>query len=348
MRSKTPRISLRSLRRLTPLLALSALLQAGCYLGHLAAGQTRILLARQPIDEVLAAPETPSDLADQLRLAGAVRRFASGLGLEVGQQYTSFVDWPGDRVVTTVVATRPGEIEARGFWFPLVGRVPYKGFFDPARAEAEAERLAARGLDTCLFPVLAYSTLGWIADPLTAPLARSPRLAETLIHELVHATVFAASQPDFNEGLATFIGQEGAVRFAAEREGEAAAAEERARVTEDRLVGAELQGFRDDVQRLYATQAPGPDRETARRALEERLRSRLAALPLRTRDAGALARAVRLNDACQALTGTYQADLPRYAEVFRALGGDFERLLERAREAAREPDPRTHLFGASP
>ena len=196
--------------------------------------------------------------------------------------------------------------------------------------------------------MLAYSTLGWMADPLTAPLARSPRLAETLIHELVHATVFVASQPDFNEGLATFVGQEGAVRFAAERGGEAAAARERARVTEDRLVAAELQAFRDEVQRLYATAPPGAERDAARRALEVRARERLAALPLRTRDPRALAEAVRLNDACQALTGTYQADLPRYAEIFRALGDDFARLLALAREAAKAPDPRLQLLGAVP
>jgi predicted aminopeptidase len=349
MRSKRPRISLgSSRRRVAPLLALAGLLQTGCYLGHLAAGQTRILFARQPIEEILAAPQTSSDLADQLRLAGAARRFASELGLDVGQQYTSYVDWPGDRVVTSVVATRPGEIEARGFWFPLVGRVPYKGFFAASLAEAEAARLAARGLDTCLFPVLAYSTLGWMADPLTAPLARSPRLAETLIHELVHATVFVASQPDFNEGLATFVGQEGAVRFAAEREGEEAAARERVRVTEDRLVAAELQAFRDDVQRLYVTAPPGAERDATRRALEIRARERLAALPLRTRDARPLAEALRLNDACQALTGTYQADLPRYAELFRTLGADFARFLALAREAAQAPDPRIHLFQGVP
>ena len=72
------------------------------------------------IDDLLAAPDTPPDLAGRLRLAGEVRDFAKSLGLEVGRQYTSYVDWPGDRIVTTVVATRPGEIEAAAFWFPIV------------------------------------------------------------------------------------------------------------------------------------------------------------------------------------------------------------------------------------
>src|SRR5262245_50859214 len=174
MHAKRASIRRRPLARLPrvalALLALAALPASGCYYGHLAQGQARILLARQSIAEMLATNGTAPELAERLRLAGEVRSFATTLGLDVKSQYTSYVDWPGDRVVTTIVATRPGEIEARGFWFPLVGRVPYKGFFDQARAEREAQELADEGLDTCLVPVVAYSTLGWMADPLTAPL----------------------------------------------------------------------------------------------------------------------------------------------------------------------------------
>lgn len=273
-----------------------------------------------------------------------MRSFAAELGLDVGGQYTSYVDWPGDRVVTTVVATRPGEIEAHGFWFPLIGRVPYKGFFDPGRAEREAEELAAKGLDTCLVPVVAYSTLGWMEDPLTAPLARSPKLAETLIHELLHATVFVASEPDFNEGLATFIGQEGVVRFIAERNGAQASALERTRVDEDRQIAGGLQDFRNAVKALYAALPPGRERDMHRRALEQQARSALAELPLATRDPALVAAVVRLNDACQALAGTYQADLVGYSRTLESLGGDLRRFVARAREAAVAPDPRRALL----
>jgi predicted aminopeptidase len=344
-RAATTALSFR--RRLAPFLVAVSLLPLGCYYAHLASGQTRMLIARQSIGDLLAEPATPPELADRLRLAATVRAFASELGLDVGEQYTSYVDWPGDRVVTTVVATRPGEVEARGFWFPLIGRVPYKGFFELARAEREAARLAADGLDTCLVPVLAYSTLGWMADPLTAPLARSPRLAETLIHELVHATVYLPSEPDFNEGLATFVGQEGAVRFA-ERDGAEAAARERIRVTEDRRVAAELQAFRDDVRELYASAPPGSEREAARAERERSARAALAGLPLTTRDPAWLAANVRLNDACQALAGTYQGDLARYARALEADRGDLSRFLARALEAAEAPDPRAALLPPAP
>src|SRR5690606_7040703 len=160
------------------------------------------------LHEVLADPRTDAALRERLALVAPVLEYAREIGLDVGSQYTTYADWPGDRVVTAVVATRPGEVDPAGFWFPLVGRVPYKGFFSLERALREAEALAADGLDTCLVPVSAYSTLGWLPDPVTGPLARrgAAALVETLIHELVHATVYVPGDATFNEGLATFVG----------------------------------------------------------------------------------------------------------------------------------------------
>ena len=100
--------------RVMLLLALLVSLVAGegCYYGHLAVGQTRMLLAREPIEELLAQPDLDVELRSQLERVGEARRYAEELGLDVGKQYTSYVEGPGERVVTTVGATRPGEIEA--------------------------------------------------------------------------------------------------------------------------------------------------------------------------------------------------------------------------------------------
>jgi predicted aminopeptidase len=318
----------------------------GCYLGHVAAGQARLLAARRPLDAVIADPATPAPLRERLALAPEARELARALGLEVGGQYTSYVAWPGDRVVTTVVATRPGEVDAAGFWFPIVGRVPYKGFFDPARARAEAERLRARGLDVCEVPVPAYSTLGWLDDPLTEPMLRAEpgRIVETIVHELVHATVFLPDAADWNEGVATFVGQEASVAWRAAAGPSPEAQRERERVQDDRRLAAALLAFREEVADLYAREPAGLEREAARRSAEERAREAIAARPLATRSAAELAAAVRLNDACLALVGTYSADLPRYAEALAAAGGDLRAFVERVRDAAKSPDPRAALL----
>src|SRR5262245_35649771 len=328
------------------LLALIASPLPACYPGHVAAGQWRLLSGRRPIDAVLEDPATPPDLRERLALAAEARALARGLGLEVGGQCTSYVAWPGDRVVTTVVATRPGEVEPTGFWFPIVGSVPYKGFFDPERAHAEAERLRARGMDVCEVAVPAYSTLGWLDDPLTQPMLRGDpgRIVETIVHELVHATVFLPDAADWNEGVATFVGQEASVAWRAATGTPAEAERERARVEDDRRLAAALLALRKEVAELYAREPAGPERDAARAAAEARAREAIAALPLATRNAGAVAKNARLNDACLALTGTYSADLPLYADVLAGSGGDLRAFVARLREAAEEPDPRAALL----
>ena len=318
----------------------------------MAGGQWRLLRARTPVERVLHDPATPEELRQRLALVEAVRRFAAGLGLAVDGQYTSYAPWPGDRVVTAVVATRPGEVDPAGFWFPWLGRLPYKSYFDPDRARAEATELRAEGLDVCLAPVAAYSTLGWFEDPVTAPMLREGEgdLTETLLHELVHATVFVSGDADFDEGLATFVGQEASVRFFAARDGAASATArgQRDLVSDERAVSQALLDLRSEVAALYGSEPAGRARDAARAGLETLARTRLAALPLRTRDPGELAAKLGLNDACLALEGAYTADLPRYGRRLAALGDDLHALLEAARQAAQASDPRTALLGPPP
>lgn len=320
----------------------------GCYLGHVAAGQAELLWARQPIEGVLADPDTDDTVRQLLARVQQARAFAAELGLSVDRRYRHFAPWPGDRVVTTVVATRPGEVEPAGFWFPIVGAVPYKGFFDPDRAHAEALRLRSDGLDVCEVPVRAYSTLGWFDDPVTGPMLRVPeaQLVETLLHELVHATAFIASDATFNEGVASFIGEEGRVRFYA-REGEAAAARERTRVAERRLLRGELLALRARVTALYAEEPDAVVRQGRRAALEAETRRRVAALPLGERDAQALAESLRLNDACLALAATYAADTACYDRVLSGMDGDLPGFVARVRGVADAEDPRGALLNGT-
>jgi len=305
--------------------------------------------ARTPVADVLADPATPVFVRERLELVPEVRAFASKIGLEVGEQYTSYAPWPGDRVVTALVATRPGEVEPHEFWFPLVGHVPYKGYFDRARAATDAQAMQAEGFTTCLSAVPAYSTLGWFEDPVTGPMLRGEEsdLVETLLHELVHRTVYARDAADFNEGIATFVGQEGMVQFFEARDGSAGAATARARavVADDRAISITLEQTRAKVEQLYRAESAGPARDAARAAIEGEARIAIAGLGLTTQDPRALAREVQLSDACLALEGTYTGDLASYTTAL-ARAGDLPTLIVRAKEAALTADPRRSLWGA--
>ncbi|CAG0953480.1 hypothetical protein MYXO_00340 [Myxococcaceae bacterium] len=329
------------------------MLLSGCYLAHVADGQLRLLRASAPIARVVEDPGTSDDERRRLGLVLEARDFARGLGLDVGEQYTSYARWPGDRLVTAVVATRPGSLEPAAFWFPVVGEVPYKSYFDRALAEREADELRAKGLDVCLAAVPAYSTLGWFPDPVTGPLLRAPEpdLVATVVHELVHATVYVPGDADWNEGLATFVGQEASVAFFSERggvDGETARYA-RSRVSDSRAISAVLSGLRSEVAALYEDRPPGPERDDRRRALSEQARERVASIRFETIDPAELAASLRTNDACLALEGTYAADLPRYENALAREDGDLRRLVEAARRAASTPDPRgTLLANPSP
>jgi len=330
------------------LLATLPLLSGGCYYGHLASGQLRLLWMRQPIEEAVAAPETNERTRGLLRLVGVVRRFGRELGLDVGDQYTSFVDWPDDRIVTTLVRTRAGSLEAVPWRYPFLGELPYRGYFDRKRAEAEAERLRSReDYDVCETGVKAYSTLGWLADPVTSPMLErgAASLVETLLHELVHATAFVPDEADFNEGVALFIGQQAAIRFfdgpppevgipLPEAERVAAA------VADRRLVAEATLAFKDRLAELNGA----PDRAARRPEAEARARAELAALPLEVLDAERVARAARLSDACLALRGTYVRDTPRHAAVLAALDGDLRAMVERLARWAEEEQPVETFF----
>ncbi|TMA22638.1 MAG: hypothetical protein E6J87_26300 [Deltaproteobacteria bacterium] len=320
---------------LTALVSLS-LCTSGCYLAHLARGQMRLLCARVPVEEVLRDSDTPPELRAQLGRVGEVRTFA-----ELGGRYTEYAPWPGDFVVTTVVATRPGEVEPVTSWFPIVGSVPYRGYFDAESAHAYAEKLRRRDLDVCEQKVRAYSTLGWFDDPLTGPMLREEEdtLVETLFHELLHATVFVPGDPEFNEGVAAFFGQEARVRFYAEVDGAAAGERERRIVSEHRRLRAEILALRRAVENLYASDPPGPARAAPSRPSEA------TAVELTGYDAAALAAELPLGDACLAISGTYHADTAGLVGVLHALGGDLSAFLARVKEAAEADDPRAALLG---
>lgn len=309
----------------------------------MATGQLRLLHASTPIPRAMADPRTTDDERERLGLVLEARDYAQALGLRVGQQYTSYAPWPGDRLVTAVVAARPGTLEPVPFWFPVVGSVPYKSYFTIEAAEAEASRLRRQGLDVCLSAVPAYSTLGWLADPVSGPMLREPRtdLVATVIHEIVHSNLYVSGDADFNEALASFIGEEAALAFFGDR-GEAHAA--RLRIDDERAIRAEISALRAGIDALYAGTPAGAERDARRAALDAAARARVAALPLATIDAGDVAARLRTNDACLALEGTYTRDLPRFAQALERRGGDLRALIADARAAATTSDPRSALL----
>ncbi|MEO7083389.1 MAG: aminopeptidase, partial [Gemmatimonadaceae bacterium] len=124
------------------------------------------------------------------------------------------------------------------WWFPIVGSVPYKGYFDFAAAEVAAKEMNDAGFDVYLRPSPAFSTLGWFNDPLlsTSLGSDSIDLANTVIHELTHNTFYAGGQAVFNESFANFVGARGSAWFFRSRGSLAAGDEADARWADEKLL----------------------------------------------------------------------------------------------------------------
>lgn len=222
------------LRRLprfaAPLLVLLLALAAGLsttacspiYVIKAGIAEAKILAGRRPLPEVILDPDTDQRTRDMLTVAMEARLFAQEqLRLDVGDSYTSFTQLESDTLALVLSAAYPDRLQSKTWWFPIVGHVPYKGYFSEDDAREEQAELDADGFDTLLRPTAAFSTLGWFADPILSSLLRSDdiELVETLVHEMSHAHLFVSGRVRFNESFATFVGRVGAVEFFCTRPG---------------------------------------------------------------------------------------------------------------------------------
>jgi len=270
----------RMFTRFTPRGALTALFcacLASCSPEYVLRGgweEAAILSDRRPIEEVVADSSTEPEVREKLLLVRDARVYAQRqLGLDPGKSFTSYARLDSDTLVLVVSAAPELELRWKTWWFPIVGRLPYKGYFHFDKALDEAEELEADGYDVYVRPSSAFSTLGWLPDPVLSPSLRedSIGLVETVIHEITHTTYFPKGQARFNESFANFVGWRGSIEFFCDALADAErciAAE--SRWHDMRLFGRFFNSVVEPLQELYASGAPESElRAGKRRILDE-------------------------------------------------------------------------------
>jgi len=207
-------------------LTAASLTLSGCGIGYIVRGayeEARLLWNRQPISTELASDQPLSpQLRTKLETVLSVREFAaSKLGLNTGGAYLTVTQVDAGAIVHVVMAAPRDSLSPYTWWFPVVGSVPYRGYFEESQAMAKAREMEAAGYDTMVRSAVAFSSLGFFDDPLLSNLLRLDRveLVSVIIHELFHRTYFLPGHVMFDESAATWVGLRGAVEFFEATEG---------------------------------------------------------------------------------------------------------------------------------
>jgi predicted aminopeptidase len=320
------------------IVALCAVLLAGCetlsYYAQAVGGHMEIMAAAQPVERLLADPDTPPDLRRRLELTRRIRDFASQeLKLPDNGSYRSYAALPRPFVVWNVVAAPALSLEPVKSCFPVAGCVSYRGFFARDDAEEHARELRAQGNDVYVHGVPAYSTLGRFDDPLLSTFIQysEGELARLVFHELAHQVAYARDDSTFNESFAVVVERVGLRRWLAGRDADLQALANVERRSAE--FTARLEEIRGRLRKLYQARL-APEELRRRKAAEmTALKAELVKFPRLA--------AVEPNNAFLAARATYTQLVPQFEKLLAEEGGDLARFYARVKQLAANPTLRS-------
>ena len=339
---------------------------AGCsslgYYWQSVSGHMQMMNAARPVDDWLADAQTPEQLKQRLLLSQRIRSFAvDELKLPDNPSYRRYADLKRTSVVWNVVAAPELSLTPKTWCFPVAGCVGYRGYFDEADARAEARQLDAQDLETSVYGVPAYSTLGlmnWAGgDPLLSTFIRYPEgeLARLIFHELAHQVVYAQGDTMFNESFATAVERLGGQRWLAAEsahgnttaQGDYTAFDQRRR--QFRVL---TQDTRKELSAIYQENSPeaqdlpalATTKLVAKEKIMQRFRSRYAELKKSWDGYAAYDPWVaRANNAAFAAQAAYDELVPGFEGLFEREGRDWLRFYDAVRRLASLSKDERHL-----
>ncbi|AEG91941.1 aminopeptidase [Ramlibacter tataouinensis] len=351
-----------SLAGVAALATAAALCLSGCanlgYYWQSAAGHLGMLQAARPVSEWLDGAETPERLKDKLQLSQRIRAFASQeLGLPDNASYRRYADLRRPAVVWNVVGAPAYSLTLKTWCFPVTGCVGYRGYFDEADARAEAADLRQQGYEASVYPVPAYSTLGWMnwagGDPLLNTFIHYPEgeLARLIFHELAHQVLYVQNDTMFNESFATAVERLGGRRWLATHASEAARQEYAQFDARRRQFRQLTQATRERLKAIYEKKVPGTQDLAGQEALKQETMADFRARYARLRDSwgGDPARwrnfdrwVAEANNASFGAQAAYDELVPGFEALFEREGGNWQRFYDAAKALAQLPKPRRH------
>lgn len=334
------------------------LLAPGCQIGyfaHLVAGELGSLCNTMPIAEALNDPQLTEEERAKLHLTQQVRQFGiERIGLFAGEAYTLFEANGTEPAAYVLSASAKDSLTPFRWDFPFIGASEAKGFFCREMGQREADHLAALGYDVHYGQAHGFSTLGLLPDPVRQSNLQMDEidLAELLLHEMTHSTVFKTSDMDFNESLATFVGRAAAQAWLDETYGRdsAQAAAARDRFADKAIIDEYVNDLFAEMTQYYQEAASrgeaSDDIIAGRQARFDAASARFATqyLPrLTDPERWSFVGDMELDNAKLLVAIRYQGSLSDYRAVLEELGGSFPDAFVVFSEAAARPDSREFL-----
>jgi predicted aminopeptidase len=336
-----------------PAIVLSLLLSAGCdigYFGHLIAGQFETWGRLVPVDQAVGDPNLTETERARLALARDVRTFGiERIGLRADDSYTLFEPNGMEPAAFVLVAASKDSLTPFLWDFFFFGRYSTRPYFDETLARDDAQSMIDMGYDVFLGRAAGFSTLGIFADPIRQSnlTTDDTELAELILHEMTHSTVFKLEDGNFNEAMATFVGRAAAQAYFDERDGpdSPAAAAARERFADKAVIDVYVNEIHATMHRYYtesAARAEPPKQIVAARVAEfDLLRQRYVDEfePLLIHpDRYDFNRDGIFNNAWIIAAVPYTGNLDAYQAVFDKVGGSYADLLAVLNQAAQMPD----------
>jgi len=179
----------------------------GCYVTKLAYNQNNLFNSRRLVSDVLKDDQVNSKTRKKLALLLEILEFAEQQGLNREDAYSFYIPSREKYVSYIVQASHADKLKPITWWFPIVGTVPYKGFFHQPDRDELSLKLKSEGYDVYNSGVGAFSSLGWFDDPIYPSMIhrRLSSVAHLFFHELTHRTFWWSGSTKFNENLAEYI-----------------------------------------------------------------------------------------------------------------------------------------------
>jgi predicted aminopeptidase len=333
------------------LLSISFIFLSSCQLGYYfksAKNQLSMMASRESIDDVLAEGSLTDVQKSKLRLSQQAREFAfNDLHLKQTHNYDTYINLKRPYVTWVVNAAYKWDLKNYQWSYPIIGDMPYKGFFSEEEAKEEAEDLKKQGLDTYVRGVSAYSTLGWFKDSVLSSMLRykDHDLVNTIIHEITHTTVYIKHNADFNERLAVFIGNKGTEMFYKKIEGPDSPTLKTilGEYEDDRLFSTFISEQVKQLETWYKSNSE--QNEKLRQEQFDKIKEAFKTQVGPKIKAGGYSRFATetMNNATLGLLRTYMEDLSDFEKLYAKCGENMDQFIEKVKTLEKSDDPAADL-----